>query len=141
MSGVANIARGITTINRLRASIRDLPLRLRSAVAKDAEGILNRDVHSAFDGGQTVYGTARPTSKDPKRAGAPLSLVKTGRTRGALNFVAIGTILRAQLGTKYARFLVGKYQILPQRLPAAWRLELEQLVREYAEIYRAELAR
>lgn len=137
MSGVKNITRGIDSINRLKAAIKDTPLRIRRAVALDAAEILSARMRDSFAAGQTVYDTPRPLSVD----GKPLSLVKTGRTKEALNFVAIGTILRAQLPTKYAKFLVGKYKIMPQRLPAAWAQELATLVREYREVFEQEMAR
>lgn len=129
MSGVANIGTGITSMNRLRSSIKALPLRIRSAVAKDAEAILTREVQDDYDAGRTVYDTPRPSSV----SGAPLTLKQSGKTRGALAFVAIGTIVRAQLGTRYAKYLVGKYKILPQSLPAAWRALLEKMVGEYRD--------
>ena len=136
MSGVANMQRGIDSMNRLKSAIRDLPLRIRTAVAKDAAGILNVELHKDFAAGETVYDTPRPLSVK----GKPLTLVKTDRVRSALNFVVIGTILRAQLGTKYARYLIGKYKILPMSLPASWRTKLEQLVRDYREIFEREFA-
>lgn len=137
MSGVRNMAQGITSLNRLRASIRELPLRLRSAVAKDAEGVLTNLMQDEFAAGRTVYDTPRPLGVKGNR----LSLVKTGKTKSALHFVAIGTIVRAQLGTRYAKYLIGKYQIMPQRLPVAWQMKLEQFVREYVQVFEAEAAR
>lgn len=137
MSGVANMAAGISSMNRLRASIASLPVRIRSAVAKDAAEVLTAEVRESFSAGSTVYDTPRPLSVD----GAPLTLVKSGRTKADLVFVAIGTIVRAQLGTKYAKFLVGKYKVLPSSLPAAWRAKLEQLVGEYVADFAKETAR
>jgi hypothetical protein len=137
MSGVRGLSRGITSINRLKAAIKELPLRIRHAVANDAAEILSARMRESFDAGQTVYSTPRPLSVD----GKPLTLVKTGKTKGQLFFVAIGTILRAQMPTRYAKYLVGKYKVMPQSLPVAWRGELEQLVREYREDFERELAR
>ena len=141
MSGVRNMAVGITSLNRLRGAIKELPLRIRSSVAKDAEAVLTRRVQEAFDGGETVYGTPRPTSKSKERPGAFLTLKKTNKVRSTLAFVAIGTIVRAQLGMKYAKYLVGKYAVLPQSLPALWRADLEQLVREHVEDFQREALR
>ena len=137
MSGVASMRQGIDSMNRLKGAIRDLPIRIRSAVAKDAAEVLNMELRADFAEGRTVYDTPRPLSVD----GKPLTLVKTGRTRDALSFVVIGTILRAQLGAKYARYLIGKYKILPMSLPAAWRGKLERIVREFREDWERELAR
>jgi len=141
VSGVANMAAGISSINRLRSTIKALPLRIRSAVAKDAEAVLTRRAQESFDGGETVYGTPRPTSKSKAHPGTALTLKKSGKTRGALSFVAVGTIVRAALGTRYAKFLVGKYQVLPMSLPASWRAKLETLVREYREDFEREALR
>lgn len=137
MSGVPNLAKGITSLNRLRSSIKALPLRIRTAVAKDAAEILTREIRDEYDSGRTVYDTPRPLGV----AGQPLSLVKTGKVRGSLAFVTVGTIVRAQLSTRYARYLVGKYKILPQRLPVKYAQALEQLVREYVEDFEREAAR
>jgi GDP-L-fucose synthase len=82
------MAAGISSIARLRTAIKDLPIRIRSAVAKDAEAVLTSAVRESFDEGETVYGTARPASK----TGQPLTLRKTGATRSDLGFVAVGTI-------------------------------------------------
>jgi hypothetical protein len=142
VSGVTNMAGGISSIARLRSTIKALPLRIRSAVAKDAEAILNSELSDNFAAGRTVYDTPRPLSVARETIGQPLSLVKTGKTKGALQFVTIGTILRASLGTKYAKYLVGKYKVMPNgALPAAWRSKLETLVREYAEDLEREAAR
>ena len=137
MSGVKSLARGISSINRLKSAIKELPLRIRSAVAQDAAGVLTNRMRDAYEEGRTVYNTPRPLSVD----GKPLSLVQTGRTKGALFFVAIGTIVRAQLPTRYAKYLVGKYKIMPQSLPVEWREELEKLVREYREDFEREMSR
>ena len=133
MNGATNIRQGLASLARVRSAIKDLPIRVRAEVAKKAADVLNVELKSDFASGTTVYDTPRPLGV----TGKPLSLVKTGATRSALEFVVVGTILRARLGAKYARYLVGKYQILPQSLPAAWRGKLEQIVHEY----RAKFAR
>lgn len=137
MSGVAGLSKGIRSIAALKSALRDLPIRIRSSVAKDAAEVLNVEMRADYASARTVYDTPRPLSVDGKR----LSLVKTGRTFGQLFFVVTGTILRAQLGTKYARFLIGKYSIMPQRLPAAWSAKLEKIVREYREDFEREALR
>jgi hypothetical protein len=130
VSGVAGLQKGISSINRLRGEIKALPLRIRSAVAKDAAAILDRRMRDSFTAGETVYGTPRPVSVK----GTPLKLVKSGKTQNALHFVSVGTIVRAQLATPYAKYLVGKYQVMPQSsIPAEWRPDIEQVVREYRD--------
>lgn len=137
MSGVRNMSRGIASVAAFRAAVRELPLRLRAAVAKDGEGILTRKVREDFDGGRTAYGLARPLSTE----GKALDLMRTGAARASLAFTAVGTILRASLGPRYSKYLVGKYAVLPQSLPVAWRVELEQLVADYRQVWAEEVSR
>ena len=137
MSGVRNMRSGIDSINRLKGALRDLPLRIRSAVAKDAAEILTRELRADYAAGLTVFDEPRPLSVK----GQKLTLVKSGRTYSDVYFTAVGTILRASLGTKYAKYLIGKYRILPQKLPVKWSAQLEQIVREYREDFERELAR
>ena len=137
MSGVANLRGGISSMNRLRSAIADMPVRVRSAVAKDAAELLSAEVRKDFAAGVTVYDTPRPLGV----AGNALSLTQSGRTRSELAFVAIGTIVRAQLGSKYARFLIGKYKVLPMSLPTAWAEKLGKLVAEFAADFAKEAAR
>lgn len=139
MSGVTNMRGGLDSINRLKRAIADLPLRVRAAVAEDAVGVLNLEIKAAFDAGQTVYDTPRPRSVAKAHPGAALSLEKTGKTRGELAFVRVGTILRAQLGSKYGRYLI-RYGVLPQRLPARWSQKLTDLVDEYRADFERENA-
>ncbi len=63
-----------------------------------------------------------------RRGGGALSLVQTGATRARVVFVANGTIVRCVLGTKYARYLIGKYGILPNgnaAIPVEWQDTLQ----------------
>lgn len=96
-------------------------------VAKNSAPILTNNTRAAFKSGKTVYGAPRP----PSVSGQPLTLRKTGLTEASLAFVATGTILRARLGAKYARYLIGKYDVLPNGpLPESWRRDLSQVVSE-----------
>ena len=74
-----------------------------------------------------MYGDARPKGVD----GRPLTLVRTGRTRSMVRFSATGTIVRAVLAVPYAKYLIGKYEILPNgRLPSTWRKTITRVVGE-----------
>lgn len=85
----------------------------------------------AYDGGKTVYGEARPLGA----SGQPLSLEASGATRRTLRFTATGTVVRCVLGTRWAKYLIGKYAILPNgALPAGWSRRLDQLVRETGKL-------
>lgn len=137
MSGVGGLNKGITSIARLRSAIKDLPRNLRQAVANEASGYLDIELRADFDAGRTVYNTPRPLGV----SGQQLSLVKSRKTRDNIGFRSTGTIVRAELYTRYAKYLIGKYKILPQRLPVDWQAYLENLVREYREDWEREQAR
>lgn len=137
MSGVSNLSGGITTIARLRKAISDLPVRIRQAVATEAAEALNAEVREDYARGLTVYDEPRPAGVK----GQKLSLVKSGTTKRETGFAAKGTIVRAELATRYAKYLIGKYRILPQKLPPAWQKKLEQIVREYREDWEREASR
>jgi len=82
-----------------------------------------------FDAGRTAYGDPRPEGVD----GRELTLVRTGATRAALRFAAVGTVIRCVLGPRYARYLVGKYRILPsgqQSVPFRWRRAISDVARD-----------
>lgn len=138
MSGVRNMPAGLASLSKLGSAMRAAPLRIRTNVAKEGSVALTDDLREDFDGGRTAYGDPRPLSK----AGTPLSLVKSGGTKATLVFKAIGTILRVALGTKHAKFLVGKYGMLPnpKRLPSDWQKKLAGIVRgQVADIEREAL--
>lgn len=129
MSGVANMPALITTMNKLKAAIKTMPQRMRTAVARDAAGYLDIEVRRQFNAGATVFDTPRPLGVD----GQTLALVKTGSVQKSLGFNAKDARISAVLSQRYARFLVGKYRILPQKLPAAWAEYLTKLVQEYRD--------
>lgn len=80
-----------------------------------------------------MYGPARPRGVDGQR----LTLEKTGRTRGSLEFAATGRDIRLVRLPNYARYLIGRYDILPNGpLPVSWR---ERMTRIAAEVLHAEI--
>jgi len=110
--------------SEMRDFIRGLPLYLAHVVARESAPKITVDAGAAYDGGRTVYGDARPLSK----AGEPLSLVQSTATRKTVRFVADGRIIRCALGTPYAKYLIGKYKILPVGngpMPVAWKRKLQ----------------
>lgn len=81
---------------------------------------------AAHASGQTVYGKPRPVGVN-----GPVDLVKTGATRRDLRFATVGTIVRAVLPERYMRYLIGRYEVLPNgRIPASMRRTLDRLVQE-----------
>lgn len=124
---MAGLKGDLSSLRALRAHVKALPLSLAHDVAQRAGPALTRLTRGAFAAGQNVYGEARPAGVD----GRPLSLERTGATRDALGFTANGTIVRCVLGTRYAKYLIGKYGVLPNGpLPAGWSRALAQLVAE-----------
>jgi len=93
-------------------------------IAKRIAAELTAKAGSDYDAGLTAYGDPRPLGVH----GNALSLWATGDTRRDLAFKSDGgTKVRAVLGTPYAKYLIGKYQILPNRtLPVNWQKLLEQ---------------
>lgn len=113
MALVGNIGKLRDLAKRLQAIPTTVAQNVARAVAPELTSVARAD----FDAGRTAYGAARPLGK----GGQALSLVKSGITQGSIRFVDIGTRVRVALGTRYAKYLVGKYKILPSgSLPRAW---------------------
>lgn len=109
------------SIRGLKSRIRALPLSVSHDVAQRAAPAMTALTQEAFRSGESVYGEARPESV----YGGALTLEQTGATARTLRFVAAGTLVRCVLGTRYARYLIGKYGVLPNgALPARWAARL-----------------
>jgi len=122
----------VNSLNRIAKRLRAVPLNLGRAVAKIAAPAITDDAQASFAAGETVYGDARPDGKS-----GPLTLEKSGRLRGGIKFVSIGSIMRAALTVPYARFMI-KYGILPRggaEMPTAWREHIADLT--HAEALKA----
>jgi hypothetical protein len=114
-----------STLNRLKKNLRQMPVSMAHDVAQRTAPSVTSLTTIAFNSGRTVYGDARPRGVD----GRALTLRRTGNTERTIRFVANGRIVRCVLGPKYARFLVGKYQVLPMgRIPAEWQARIAELV-------------
>ncbi len=106
------------TLAALRKALRNMPITASARIAARSAPAMTALAEASFDSGQSVYGPARPRGVDGKR----LELNRTGKTRGALEFAATGRDIRLRRLPEYARFLIGKYDILPNGpLPVAWR--------------------
>lgn len=120
------------TLKALDRLLREMPRVLAHRVAEAVAPKITALAQASFDAGQTVYGEARPLGVRGNR----LTLVASGTTRGALRFVATGRIVRCVLGPRYAKYLVGKYKILPPgdlaALPPAWDQTIGDTARELA---------
>lgn len=116
-------------ISDIKKRLREAPLSVAHAVANRGAPALTSRAQAAFASGQDVYGGSRHTGKD----GRALTLVKTGAVKSRLGFLGVGTQIRCDLGTRYARYLIGKYGVLPNSkaaIPAAWASDLLRIVRE-----------
>lgn len=116
------------TFKEYRRALAAFPLTLAHDVAQRSAPVVTKLAQSAYDGGQNVYGDPRPEGVN-----GPLTLKRTGTTRKLVQFVSNGRIVRCVLGTKYARFLIGKYGILPNgnaAIPRAWGEEIARITRE-----------
>jgi hypothetical protein len=115
---------GNAVLGDLKSKLRTLPTSVAIKVAIEAAGYLTRVSREAYDANKNVYGEARPTGVQGKR----LTLRETDATRKAVEFVRYGTVVKCKLPTRYAKYLVGKYGILPNGfMPASWSAELKRL--------------
>lgn len=113
-------------IRDLQAKLRTFPITLAQEVAGKAAPALTDLAQATFDGGQNVYGDARPPGVD----GQALTLRKSGEAEAAVSFAATGTQVRTPPFPRYMRYLIGRYGILPNgraAIPAAWRVKLDEI--------------
>ncbi len=109
----------------LKKRLTALPISLAHDVAAASAPGLTQRTRNAHAAARTVYGDPRPPAAD----GGVLTLERTGATARTMQFVANGRIVRCVLGTPYARYLIGRYRILPQgAMPAEWSRYLAGLV-------------
>lgn len=112
-----------SSLARLKSNLRAMPLSVAHDVAQTAAPNLTDLTQRDYDSGRTVYGEVRPQG-----VSGPLTLEATGATRRQLHFTATGTVVRCVLGTKWARYLIGKYSILPNgAMPVEWQKRLSEL--------------
>lgn len=116
----------IESLRALRRAVERLQIiaaqRIAAASAPEISGLAG----DAYDSGQTVYGSPRPRGAD----GAKLSLVKSGASRRAMRFIATGRDIRTAILPRWTRYLIGKYDVLPNGpLPQLWRERLTSIAR------------
>lgn len=164
-AGLATIRDINKRIESLRTSI-DVQNEIAAAVAKELDTVSKAE----FAAGQTVYDEPRPlgvqgnqlalVSGSPLPKYGPYVKKKPHRSRGiyaprgsggkgeesgkhvrdTIGFVANGRIVRASLPQRYARYLIGKYQVLPMGgIPPKWRETVARIIGEryYAALYPA----
>lgn len=128
-------AAGLRSIRSLKKALQRLPITATARIAARVAPTMSDLAQGAHASGQTVYGRPRPKGVD----GDSLSLERTGATQRALHFIATGRDIRTTTLPKYARFLIGKYDLLPNGpLPATWRERMRDIAARvlYDELHR-----
>jgi hypothetical protein len=111
----------LRSLQALRRNLKALPITVSARIASQAAPVISNLAGDGFDSGRTVYGSPRPRGVD----GDELTLSRTGATRAALHFIATGRDIRTARLPRYAKYLIGKYDMLPNGpLPAEWRARL-----------------
>lgn len=117
--------RGNAALMGLKANLKGLPTTLAVDVASRAGPAMTGQAKAAHAGRRSVYGESYPIGV----GGQQLTLRKEGAVEGSLHFEVVGTVVRCKLGEKYAKYLIGKYGILPNgALPVGWKRQLDELV-------------
>jgi hypothetical protein len=118
----------VNDLRKLGARLNKFPTTVVHNVARKTAPALTQKANAAFSAARTVYGDTRPKGVD----GRTLTLQRNPpATAATLRFVAIGTIVRCVLGTDYAKYLIGKYRILPMgEMPVSWSQQLKEYVEE-----------
>ena len=124
MSGLRG---NINKLSQISSAIRKLPVRVAQRTAEQAAPAITARARTSFAAGETAYGDTRREGVD----GRTLSLQRTGAFFATLRFVAIGTRVRAALGTAYAKYLM-RFGVLPRgggRMPLAWSNDITKIAR------------
>lgn len=107
-------------IGKLRAlerSMRELPRTLGAKVATAVAGDISALARQTFNASENAYGDSWAPGVD----GQKVTLRKSGGIASDVEYVAIGTRLRARLGRPYAKYQMGKRPIFPTgKLPVAY---------------------
>jgi len=121
----AGLKGNVGDLRKLTQRLNKLPMTMVHSVAQRSAPVLSGETKSAFASKRSVYGDAYPDGKD----GEQLTLVDSGLTRDTISFSATGTRIRAVLAPKYTKYLIGKYNILPNGpMPVTWVNEMQQIV-------------
>lgn len=124
----------LRSLRNLKRMLSNLPITTAALIARSSAPEVSALAREAFDGGRTVYGSTRPRGVD----GRELTLVKSGASRRAVRFEATGTQMRTAVLPRYTRYLIGKYDVLPNGpLPAVWRERMTEIA---ARILQRQLA-
>lgn len=135
MARVSGLRGDIGTLRALKNTLALMPRSVAVDVAAKSAPEITRLAQESFDSGVDVYG--RPRKAGVK--GQALDLVKTGAVRREMRFTASDTRVVCTIGPNYARFLIGKYVILPigdrSRIPASWLRVLDNATKESLDVH------
>lgn len=117
-------AAGLRSLRSLKRALTKIPITATARIAARAAPEMSELAGTAYDSGKTVYGRPRPRSVD----GRALTLERTGASRRAMQFSATGRDIRTAPLPRYTRYLIGKYDVLPNGpLPLEWRERLREI--------------
>jgi hypothetical protein len=139
-AGVKHV--GGETLRGLKAQMRKRPVSLAHSIAQRVGPEFTRQAREVFATGRDVYGHPRLTSEAQRNgqvSGDLLTLRDTGALWEELRFKASGSIVRCVLGVPYAKFLIGRYKILPigdrTPMPPLWLQAVSRIAEQETDAY------
>ena len=120
----------VSSLRELKSRLRRLPITSAASIASRSAPAITGLAAQDFSSGNTAYGSARPLSVD----GEPLTLVRSGTAKIATRFIATGRDIRTALLPRYYKYLIGKYDVLPNGvLPRVWSSTIGDIARDVIE--------
>ena len=118
---MAQIKRKGPSIRAIKQRLDDTRIEVATEVARQSVGAVNAIARSDFASGRNCYGEARALGRN----GNVVSLHDTGRLGREFGFEQIGTSLRMEIAIPYAKYMVGRFEILPigdrSAIPIRWK--------------------
>jgi hypothetical protein len=114
----------LSSIRRFSESLKTLPFWAGREAARRSAPILTKLAQETFARSEDPNGVAWAPNVD----GKTVTLRQSGTLAQFMVYVAVGTIMRVALGTKYAKYQIGKRHVFPAFgavLPEAYRTALE----------------
>jgi hypothetical protein len=107
----------VARLRELEKALKEIPRRVAIEIAASTASIITNLARQTFALSQNAYGDPWL----PGMRGQTVTLVRTGRLQRAIQYVAVGTKLRARLGPKYAKYQIGLRPVLPRgKFPIAY---------------------
>lgn len=127
MSALKGDVRKIRTLAR---TLRELPRTIAAHTAKEGAPVLTAELQGTYESRRNAYGDPNPVGEN----GEQLTLKDSGDLDAALDFTATGSVMKTKTLPRYARYLIGKYGVLPNNnvaIPIAWSRRLDAIVKAY----------